>query len=297
MAAGTCANIAAMIEPQQQAQRVVHTPVPRPRGKVRVCLALIDDSAEPLVLDRGEIRVGSHPDNELAVPGSELRPVHARISVNQDGALLRLVQPDADAYVSRRPVQSLAFLHDGDLIELGKVAIRVEITYPGREGSGDPGETQATRVRRGPPRFVLRGVTGSQFGRLIPIYGRLLIGRDASCDLILDEPGMSRRHAAIESQPGGLVLRDLDSANGVQLNGSNVNHSAPLKHGDQIVLEGIRFLVQAIDQIDPPPADGQAMTAGAQPGKIGGRRPVLPWLAALVVVAAIAAAVFFLVRP
>ncbi|WP_165910902.1 FHA domain-containing protein [Pseudofulvimonas gallinarii] len=256
-------------------------------------LTLVDGDQPPLLLDRGEIRVGSHPENELAVPGSELRPVHARISVNQDGALLRLVQADAGAFVSRRPVQSLAFLHDGDLIEFGKVAIRVEIAYPGREGSGNP-ETMATRVRRVPPRYVLRGVTGSQFGRLIPIYGRLLIGRDASCDLVLDEPGMSRRHAAIESHTSGLVLRDLDSANGVQLNGSNVNNSAPLKHGDQIVVEGVRFLVQAIDQIDAPLGSGDA--AGLPAAGRGEGRGMLVWWAAAVVVLAIAAAAAFMLQ-
>lgn len=282
-----------MIEQQPHAPRIVHTPVPRPPGKVRVTLTLVDGDQPPLLLDRGEIRVGSHPENELAVPGSELRPVHARISVNQDGALLRLVQADAGAFVSRRPVQSLAFLHDGDLIEFGKVAIRVEIAYPGREGSGNP-ETMATRVRRVPPRYVLRGVTGSQFGRLIPIYGRLLIGRDASCDLVLDEPGMSRRHAAIESHTSGLVLRDLDSANGVQLNGSNVNNSAPLKHGDQIVVEGVRFLVQAIDQIDAPLGSGDA--AGLPAAGRGEGRGMLVWWAAAVVVLAIAAAAAFMLQ-
>src|SRR5690606_30193593 len=134
----------------------------------------------------------------------------------------------------------------------------------------------------------------SQFGRLIPIYGRLLIGRDASCDLILDEPGMSRRHAAIESHTSGLVLRDLDSANGVQLNGSNVNHSAPLKHGDQIVLEGVRFLVQAIDQIDTPLGSGDA--AGIPVSGRGEGQGALAWWAAAVVVLAIAAVVVFFIQ-
>lgn len=281
-----------MSETQTHPPRTFHTPVPRPRGDVKVRLTLIEDGAAPLVVERGEIRIGSAPDNELAFPGSPLLPVHARISVNQDGALLRLVQPDAEAYVSRRPVQSLAFLHDGDLIELGKIAIRVDITYPGRDAEGEPSETQATRVRRVPPRYVLRGVTGSQFGRLIPIYGRLLIGRDGSCDLVLDEPGMSRRHAAIESQPTGLVLRDLDSANGVQLNGQNISHSAPLKHGDQIVLEGIRFLVQAIDQIDTPPP-GSPARAVPQPGQPE-RASFVPWIVAIAILGAAAATVFFL---
>lgn len=276
----------------QKAPRVVHTPVPRPRGKVRVHLTLVDGPLEPLVLEHGEIRIGSHPENEIPVPDSGLRPVHARISVNQDGALLRLVQPDAGAFVSRRPVQSLAFLNDGDLIELGRVAIRVDITYPGRDGD-QPGEMQATRVRRVPPRYVLRGVTGSQFGRLIPIYGRLLIGRDPGCDLVIDEPGMSRRHAAIESHPGGLVLRDLDSANGVQVNGRLVSGSMPLKHGDQIVLEGIRFMVQAIDQIDAPLGSGDAGAhiKAADGGRHGGN--LVRVAAAVLGLAVLAAALWY----
>lgn len=42
-----------------------------------------------------------------------------------------------------------------------------------------------------------------------------VIGREADCDLVVDDPRASRRHAQLEVQPDGrVVLRDLDSANG-----------------------------------------------------------------------------------
>jgi len=58
-----------------------------------------------------------------------------------------------------------------------------------------------------------------------------VIGRDPSCDLVLDDPKSSRRHAVVESGPDGLVVRDTGSANGISVNGRKTER-APLKVGD-----------------------------------------------------------------
>ncbi len=63
---------------------------------------------------------------------------------------------------------------------------------------------------------MLRGVSGAQFGRIVPVRGRLTIGRGNECDLMLDEPEMSRRHAMIENNGDGIYLRDLGSSNGTR---------------------------------------------------------------------------------
>lgn len=60
-----------------------------------------------------------------------------------------------------------------------------------------------------------------------------VVGRDPSCDLVLNNGKCSRRHAVIESGPDGLLLRDSGSANGVYLNGKRVQRSA-LVEGDEI---------------------------------------------------------------
>jgi len=219
-----------------------------------ITLTVMGNGSEPVRIDAGELSIGSDAANDIVLPGINVLTRHARVTLDDDGAMLRLPQAQLDVRLNHRRVESLAFLHDGDVIELGGHSITVDVQID-RSGtvpaSGDATDGRATRVRRVAPKFVLRGVTGSQFGKLIPIYGRLVIGRGNECDLVLDEPGLSRRHAVIESLPDGLFLRDLGSANGSYLNGTRVRDSV-LKHGDQIVVDSVRFLVQAIDQLEQP---------------------------------------------
>ncbi len=72
---------------------------------------------------------------------------------------------------------------------------------------------------------------------------RLTIGRGNDCDLVLDEPEMSRKHAMIENSGDGLYLRDLGSANGTFVNGVQVKN-AVLHPGDQLAFDRNRFLVE-----------------------------------------------------
>jgi len=58
-----------------------------------------------------------------------------------------------------------------------------------------------------------------------------VVGRDPSCDLVLNDPKSSRRHAVVESGPDGLVIRDTGSANGISVNGKKTERAA-LKAGD-----------------------------------------------------------------
>jgi len=63
-----------------------------------------------------------------------------------------------------------------------------------------------------------------------------VIGRSSSCEIVLEDPNASRRHAAVRPVPGGWQLEDLGSTNGVTLNGRKINSSALLKTGDRIAL-------------------------------------------------------------
>src|SRR6266545_4416117 len=49
-----------------------------------------------------------------------------------------------------------------------------------------------------------------------------LIGRDPGCQLRVDDPKVSRRHAEVAWTEGGWVLRDLGSSNGTYLDGERV---------------------------------------------------------------------------
>ena len=55
--------------------------------------------------------------------------------------------------------------------------------------------------------------------RDIPVVGNLVVGRDPSCDISEPDPLLSRRHGEILSGAHGVSVRDLDSRNGVLVNG------------------------------------------------------------------------------
>jgi adenylate cyclase len=65
--------------------------------------------------------------------------------------------------------------------------------------------------------------------------GEVVIGRSPECQICLKDFGISRNHAKIVVDDGGVRLVDLKSKNGTQVNGVPIVE-APLKDGDQILL-------------------------------------------------------------
>jgi hypothetical protein len=61
------------------------------------------------------------------------------------------------------------------------------------------------------------------------------IGRQAECDVVLEDSNVSRRHAEIRRQGEDYVLVDLGSTNGSKVNGARVKQQA-LADGDEITL-------------------------------------------------------------
>lgn len=62
----------------------------------------------------------------------------------------------------------------------------------------------------------------------------LVLGRRSTCDLVLDDPHVSRAHATIRRQAGAVLIQDLKSTGGTFINGEQVEGSAALKHGDVV---------------------------------------------------------------
>jgi hypothetical protein len=60
-----------------------------------------------------------------------------------------------------------------------------------------------------------------------------VIGRDPSCDLVLNDSRCSRRHAVLEDGPDGLVIQDAGSSNGLTVNGRRLERSR-LRPGDTV---------------------------------------------------------------
>src|SRR5436190_1895036 len=66
--------------------------------------------------------------------------------------------------------------------------------------------------------------------------GTFAVGRNASCQLSLDDPLVSRRHALFEVGTTGVTIEDLASRNGVIVNGHRIETKVELNVGDRILI-------------------------------------------------------------
>jgi predicted component of type VI protein secretion system len=66
--------------------------------------------------------------------------------------------------------------------------------------------------------------------------GQFAVGRNASCQLSLDDPLVSRRHALLTVTGDGVTIEDLSSRNGVIVNGQKISGRVPLHAGDRILI-------------------------------------------------------------
>lgn len=64
--------------------------------------------------------------------------------------------------------------------------------------------------------------------------GEFAVGRNASCQLSLDDPLVSRRHALFIVRDDAVTAEDLGSRNGVSVNGERITGRVLLRAGDRI---------------------------------------------------------------
>jgi hypothetical protein len=62
------------------------------------------------------------------------------------------------------------------------------------------------------------------------------MGRSRQCEVMVDDPNVSRQHAEIRPRGGSWVVTDLGSTNGSRLNGQRLDQPTVLKPGDEIEL-------------------------------------------------------------
>ncbi len=246
---------------------------------------------------------GEHGVGRLE-PGGELRPVteapDVRFCVDRRGVWLTVSEGTGGVHVNGRQVLRMAMLRIGDAIFVDGIGMRLvsgrRVPSPSPELLSAPVQTQ------GDPRVLVRGVGGRHHGRGFTLDGPLLVGSAADADIRIDEPAFAARHARFELHDDQLLLRDLGSVDGSEVNGEGVR-DALLQPGDQVVFDAHhRFVVEA-------PARAAAATqvhdalhdeahAELDAGNAGAPRPSAqrwPWLllAAVVLAGLLAALLLF----
>ncbi|MGI8864379.1 MAG: FhaA domain-containing protein [Solirubrobacteraceae bacterium] len=136
-----------------------------------------------------------------------------RLGLGEFGIQTRVVQPELDA----EPEQPADAQEESGRTMIYSTAGRV----------AEPLEERA-RARQQNALLLLDGK------RLMVGPAGVTIGRSRQCEVVLDDPNVSRQHAEIRPRGGSWVLTDLGSTNGSNINGRGINGPEVVKPGDEI---------------------------------------------------------------
>jgi len=141
-----------------------------------------------------------------------------------------------------------------DRLGLGEFGIQARVVNPEPDLADEPAPESSAPESSG--RTMIYSTAGRvaepleerarqrQHSALLLMGGKRLVvgpagatmGRSRQCDVMVDDPNVSRTHAEVRPRGGSWVLSDLGSTNGSRLNGRRVEGSEVLKPGDEIEL-------------------------------------------------------------
>src|SRR5437588_1017404 len=140
------------------------------------------------------------------------------LGLGEFGIQTRVVHPPEQPQESEQPEPSPAPPQSGRTMVYG-AAGRI----------AEPLEERA-QVRREKALLLLDGK------RLVVGSGGATLGRSRECDVVVDDPNVSRTHAELRPRGGSWVLTDLGSTNGSSVNGRRIDAPTVVKPGDEIEL-------------------------------------------------------------
>jgi pSer/pThr/pTyr-binding forkhead associated (FHA) protein len=232
-------------------------------------MAFLELAGQRLAIRPGESVIGSDAASAIRVTGSGVLPRHAYLQATPDGQIvIRRADNAAELRINgvRLGPQPTPLLH-GDKIEMGTH----ELLFVDERRSGSTQYMQAMpggAAGSAPGRAVERKPTAATGGRVVSLTdGReyfvqrsLVIGRDASCDVVVTNKDVSRRHAEIVTTATGYIVVD-SSTNGTFVNGQRVNGQMVLARADVIRVGTSEFRFYA----DTAAAAPAAAPAGPSP--------------------------------
>lgn len=100
-----------------------------------------------------------------------------------------------------------------------------------------------------PNTALLRAITGDLQGQVFTVDGETVIGRSTSCGIFVPDRRISREHCRVYFEGERLFLEDLQSHNGVFVNGQRVGR-AELFNGDLVRMGMSQFSVSGLNRPD-----------------------------------------------
>jgi len=166
------------------------------------------------------LMIGRDPAAEVSLSSSQVSWHHARISPLADGCCITDLNSTNGTFVNgqRLTPETPERIRKDDSIKIGEFSLNC---VPSPAGAGES-STQEIAVE----------------GRLAA--DAILVGRSPKCDVVIDSPDVSWRHARLSRRPQGWLIEDLSSRNGVWVNEHRVSEGL-VHSGDRIRIGLNRF--------------------------------------------------------
>lgn len=118
-------------------------------------------------------------------------------------------------------------------------------------------------------RYILSGMLGHKPVRFELKPGRQVLGRSSACDIVLQDPAVSKEHAEIDVSGQVITLRDLGSRNGTFINETQLSGEAVVGSGDSIRLGHMVLRVKdqehsTITRLAPESSTASAMSTSIE---------------------------------
>lgn len=214
----------------------------------------------------GELLIGSDPESALRLSEEGVLWRHAVVQGMPDGSIaIRQATPDAEVMVNGVLLgENPSPLLHGDKIRLGDVELHVvdSVRAGHTEFMSAPGLPDPAAARAPAPEWTAEEgrLVCLTDGREYPIGDSVVLGREASADVVVTGQDVSRKHAEIVYRDDQYVLAD-HSTNGTFVNGLRIGADRILARSDVIRIgtEEFRFYATMSPAAHPAaPEEGMA---------------------------------------
>jgi|JI81AbrownRNA_FD_contig_31_3024765_length_994_multi_4_in_0_out_0_1 pSer/pThr/pTyr-binding forkhead associated (FHA) protein len=186
------------------------------------------------------LTIGRDKTNNLVINDEGISVFHAELQQEEGKLFLRDTGSVNGTFLNGEPVTKRTEVKVGDTIRLHLVELQII------DPTKAPPEPTAAPIKREIPKpaplWQVKAMTGVISGRMFPIEGTNVIGRDPHCDIVVGGAHVSRRHAEFSIRNNVLWVKDLGSSNGSFVNGKRYEESA-LQNGDEVKFDAMIFKV------------------------------------------------------
>jgi len=217
-------------------------------------LVISDDEGRTTVVPllRDEITIGRNEGNAIRLTERNVSRSHARLMKRNGSYLIEDLGSYNGVTVNGERLDLKAELAAGDQLGIGDYDLVFHSDVMAMANTIPPPKPKS----QPPPRLVVLSepAAGAEFTLTKPA---VRIGRDERLDIWINHKSISHEHAEVQVNDGQVTVFDLESVNGMRVNGVDASR-AVLESGDVFELGEVRFRFlppQGAHSLNPVPQD------------------------------------------